>query len=77
MLIPPGDGLTSRHPTSTAGPDGTPGHGGSYGRTGPLFKPFHIIKGREFVAIDTLALPLAGNGVDVDMLMLLSVEPVV
>ncbi len=36
-----------------------------------------IIKGREFVAIDTLALPLAGNGVDVDMLMLLSVEPVI
>ena len=36
-----------------------------------------IIKGREFVAIDTLALLLAGNGVDVDMLMLLSVEPVV
>ncbi|MFP6707891.1 MAG: hypothetical protein VCE75_18040 [Alphaproteobacteria bacterium] len=36
-----------------------------------------IIKGREFVAIDTLALPLAGNGVNVDMLMLLSVEHVV
>jgi hypothetical protein len=29
------------------------------------------------MAIDTLALPLADNGVDVDILMLLSVEPVI
>jgi hypothetical protein len=36
-----------------------------------------IVKGREYMAIDTLALPLADNGVDVDILMLLSVEPVI
>ena len=34
-----------------------------------------IIEGREHVAIDTLALPLAADGNNVDMLMLVSVEP--
>jgi len=35
-----------------------------------------IIEGREHMVIDTLALPLAADGVTVDMLMLLSVEPI-